>query len=38
MSWNSNWSLARNAKVREFLEDPWIVNREDLPLEISGGR
>ena len=38
MSWNSKWSLARNANVREFLEDPWIVNREDLPLEISGGR
>jgi mannan endo-1,4-beta-mannosidase len=38
MSWNANWSLARNANVKEFLEDSWIVNREDLPPEISGGR
>ena len=38
MSWNADWSLARNANVKEFLEHPWIVNREDLPAEISAGR
>lgn len=31
MSWNSKWSLARNEHVRELLDHPWLVNREDLP-------
>ena len=31
MSWNGNWSLARNTNTTELLNLPWIVNREDLP-------
>ena len=31
MSWNANWSLARNTNVTEFLSHPWIANREDIP-------
>ena len=30
MSWNDGWSLARNQHVTEFLNHPWLVNREDL--------
>jgi mannan endo-1,4-beta-mannosidase len=38
MSWNAKWSLARNTNVTEMLNDPWIVNREDLPKNLAGGR
>lgn len=31
MSWNANWSLARNTHTTEFLGHPWMVNLEDLP-------
>jgi mannan endo-1,4-beta-mannosidase len=31
MSWNAKWSLARNQHVKEALEHPWVINREDLP-------
>ncbi len=31
MSWNANWSLARNENTKELLDAPWMVNREDLP-------
>ncbi|MEO5959443.1 MAG: glycosyl hydrolase [Opitutaceae bacterium] len=31
MSWNDGWSLGRNHRVKELLEHPWTVNREDLP-------
>jgi mannan endo-1,4-beta-mannosidase len=36
MSWNARWSLAQNTNVTEMLNDPWIVNREDLPVKITG--
>jgi mannan endo-1,4-beta-mannosidase len=36
MSWNARWSLARNENVKELLEHPWIVNREDLPKGLAG--
>jgi mannan endo-1,4-beta-mannosidase len=31
MSWNGRWSLASNQKTKELLDDPVIVNRENLP-------
>lgn len=31
MSWNDRWSLASNRAVKEFLDDPRLVNRENLP-------
>ncbi len=31
MSWNDKWSLARNTNTTELLNEPWIINREDLP-------
>jgi mannan endo-1,4-beta-mannosidase len=37
MSWNANWSLARNNYTTELLNHPWIVNREDLPRGLAGG-
>lgn len=32
MSWNAKWSLARNQYTRELLEDPWVLNRDELGL------
>jgi hypothetical protein len=34
MSWNGKWSLATNQFTKELLDDPAIVNREDLPAEL----
>jgi mannan endo-1,4-beta-mannosidase len=31
MSWNDKWSLGRNEKTKELLDNPVIVNRESLP-------
>ncbi|HEY3854389.1 MAG TPA: glycosyl hydrolase [Verrucomicrobiae bacterium] len=31
MSWNWKWSLATNENTREFLSNPAMVNRENLP-------
>jgi mannan endo-1,4-beta-mannosidase len=36
MSWNAKWSLASNTNVAAMLNDPWIVNREDLPKGLAG--
>src|SRR5262245_13482407 len=36
MSWNANWSLARNTNTTELLNHLWIVNREDLPKGLAG--
>jgi mannan endo-1,4-beta-mannosidase len=36
MSWNGNWSLARNRFTRELLNDPRIANRGDLPRQLFG--
>jgi len=38
MSWNAKWSLASNTNVTEMLNDPWMVNREDLPRDLTGSR
>ncbi len=38
MSWNAKWSLGQNTNVTEMLDDPWLVNREDLPKAITGNR
>ena len=38
MSWNAKWSLASNTNVTEMLNDPWLVNREDLPKDLAGNR
>jgi mannan endo-1,4-beta-mannosidase len=38
MSWNANWSLARNTNVAEMLGSPWIVNRNDLPKGLAGNQ
>jgi len=31
MSWNARWSLGSNEKTKELLDNPIIVNRENLP-------
>jgi len=31
MAWNAKWSLATNQFTKELLDDPVVVNREDLP-------
>ncbi len=36
MSWNAKWSLAENRNTREFLGAPAILNRDDLPPDLSG--
>jgi hypothetical protein len=36
MSWNANWSLARNTNVAEMLSSPWMVNRDELPKGLAG--
>jgi mannan endo-1,4-beta-mannosidase len=36
MSWNAKWSLASNQHVKELLDHPWIINREDLPPDLAG--
>ncbi len=38
MSWNAKWSLASNTNVTELLNDPRIINREELPKGLAGGR
>jgi mannan endo-1,4-beta-mannosidase len=36
MCWNAKWSMAQNKNVREMLNRPEMVNREDLPRELTG--
>jgi mannan endo-1,4-beta-mannosidase len=36
MSWNAKWSLGSNTNTTELLNDPRIINREDLPKRLSG--
>jgi mannan endo-1,4-beta-mannosidase len=31
LAWNWKWSLGRNQNTKQLLENPWLVNREDLP-------
>ena len=30
-AWSSRWGLGRNENTKELLNDPWLINREDLP-------
>lgn len=34
MSWNAKWSLATNQFTKELLENPAVINREDLPAAL----
>jgi mannan endo-1,4-beta-mannosidase len=36
MSWGGKWSLARNNNVQEFLSNPRVINRDDLPKGLAG--
>jgi len=36
MSWNGKWSLARNLHTKELLDNPLILNRDDLPAGLTG--
>lgn len=36
MSWNAKWGLASNTNVTEMLNNSWIINREDLPKNLTG--
>ena len=31
LTWDDNWSPARNRYAREYYAHPWMVNRDDLP-------
>ncbi|MDQ3002559.1 MAG: glycoside hydrolase family 26 protein [Fibrobacterota bacterium] len=35
MTWNAKWSLPQNRFSKELLDDPWIVNREDLDFTVG---
>jgi mannan endo-1,4-beta-mannosidase len=34
-AWNGRWGLGENRYTREFLNDPSILNREDLPRNLT---
>jgi mannan endo-1,4-beta-mannosidase len=38
MSWNAKWGLGSNTNVTEMLGSPLIVNRDDLPKGLAGGK
>jgi mannan endo-1,4-beta-mannosidase len=38
MSWNAKWSLATNQNAKEMLDDPAVVNRDELPKGLFSGR
>lgn len=35
LAWHWNWGLGRNQNTRQLLEQPWLINREDLPAEFA---
>ena len=35
LAWHYKWSLGRNHNAKQLLEHPWLVNREDLPVEFA---
>ncbi len=35
-AWNGGWSLGTNQFTREFLSDPVVINRENLPIGLAG--
>jgi mannan endo-1,4-beta-mannosidase len=38
MCWNAKWGLGSNSNVTELLNSPLIVNRDDLPKDLAGGK
>jgi mannan endo-1,4-beta-mannosidase len=34
-AWSSRWGLGRNENTKQLLDDPWLINREDLPREFA---
>src|SRR4029079_18976220 len=34
-AWSSRWGLGRNQNTKRLLDDPWLINREDLPREFA---
>ena len=34
-AWGSKWGLGRNENTKQLLDDPWLINREDLPREFA---
>jgi mannan endo-1,4-beta-mannosidase len=36
MCWNAKWSMASNQFVKEMLNDPAVVNRDEVPKELFG--
>ena len=36
MSWNAKWSPPLNHFAKALYDDPWLVNREDLPAGLAG--
>ena len=35
LAWHNKWSLGRNRNAKQLLEHPWLVNREDLPAQVT---
>lgn len=35
LAWHHNWGLGRNRNAKALLENPWVINREDLPPELT---
>ena len=38
MSWSWKWGIGLNNYSKEFLENPWIVNRDDLPASLFAAK
>jgi hypothetical protein len=38
LAWHFNWGLGRSQNTKALLDDPGVVNREDLPREFVAGR
>ena len=34
-AWHQKWGLGRNRNAKAMLDDPWFVNREDLPKSFA---
>ena len=37
LCWDDGWGLGRNEQTKALLDDPWLINREDLPKELGTG-
>lgn len=38
LAWHAKWAIGKNQNAKELLEDPWVVNREDLPMGFAAGK